>query len=173
MTKNNHYQDLAEHPLLSIVKGIDRDVERCEDILMLGYGFVLMAPIFAPITPPHILLPLMALALVISVCTARRRFHAIQNRLSASMLILDKVHIPALQPVVDVFAEHPKQSLSEGFNPLTNLARTIKSILGSLLINPFWMPIFYTLGLQFAEEKQLHLLNRKVIQLERETANWS
>jgi hypothetical protein len=40
------------------------------------------------------------------------------------------------------------------------------------MINPFWMPIFYMLGLQFAEEKQLGLLNKAVIKIEEKTANW-
>jgi len=75
------YLDLAKHPVVSMVKSVDQDVERGEDMLMLGYALVLMAPIFAPIAPPHVLLPLMAIAFVASVCMARRNFHSIQKKI--------------------------------------------------------------------------------------------
>ena len=71
-----------------------------------------------------------------------------------------------LSPITEVLDQHPSYSLTDGFNPLKNLLRTCKSLLGSLLINPFWMPIFYTLGLQFSEEKHLRLLNLAVIKVE-------
>jgi hypothetical protein len=41
-----------------------------------------------------------------------------------------------------------------------------------MMINPLWMPIFYALGLQFAEDKQLNLLNRAVIAAEEKTERW-
>lgn len=50
--------------------------------------------------------------------------------------------------------------------------RTAKSVLGSVAINPFWMPIFYMLGLQIAEEKQLRLLNKAVISAEQKSGRW-
>jgi hypothetical protein len=65
MSKPNHYLHLEQHPIVAIVKGVDQDVEYGEDILMLGYSAVLMAPLFAPIAPPYVLLPLMALCFVI------------------------------------------------------------------------------------------------------------
>jgi hypothetical protein len=171
MSHVNAYLDLAKHPVVSMVKAVDQDVERGEDILMLGYALVLMAPIFAPIAPPHILLPLMAIAFVTSVCMARRNFHGIQKKLSAAMTVTQKHDLSALRPITDVFAEHPKHTLADGFNPLKNLLRTLKSVLGALLINPFWMPIFYVLGLQFLEEKQLQLLNKAVINVEKRIAH--
>ncbi len=148
-----------------IVKNVDRDVERGEDILMLGYSLVLMAPIFAPIAPPHILLPLMALSFVVSVIWARANFYKIQRQwLPAIEKLEDNAF--KLAPISEVLNQHPTYTLTDGFNPLKNLLRTAKSLLGCLLINPFWMPIFYTLGLQFAEEKHLRLLNLAVIKVE-------
>jgi len=171
MSHDNSYLDLAKHPVVSMVKAVDKDVARGEDILMLGYGSVLMAPIFAPIAPPHILLPLMAIAFVTSVCMARRHFHNTQHKLAAAMATSQDHDLSALRPITDVFAEHPKHSLSAGFNPLKNLLRTLKSFLGALMINPFWMPIFYVLGLQILEEKQFQSLNQAVICVEKRTTH--
>ena len=173
MSQVNSYLDSANHPVVSIVKAVDEDVAHGEDILMLGYALVLMAPIFAPVAPPHILLPVMALAFVVSVCMARRNFHGIQKKLIDAMNASQKQDLTALRPITDVFAEHPKHTLADGFNPLKNLLRTLKSALGALLINPFWMPIFYVLGLQFLEEKQLQLLNKAVLTVEKRTKQLS
>lgn len=173
MNQIQAYPDSAGHPVISIVQGVDRDVERSEDILMLGYAMVLSAPIFAPIAPPYVLLPLMALSFVVSVCLARRNFHDIRRKLSVSLNPLLAHDSAILRPLTEVFAEHPKQTLTDGFNPAKNIKRTLKSTLGSLMINPFWMPIFYALGLQFAEEKQVALLNKAVCQVEQKTAAWN
>jgi len=170
MQQQQAYPDIANHPLVSIVKGVDKDVEHGEDIIMLGYSLVLAAPMFAPIAPPHILLPLMALAFLVSVCLARRHFHAIQHKLKLSMDLRQDYDFSRLKPLLDVFAEYPKFTLSHGFNPLKNLLRTAKSVLGAMMINPFWMPIFYLLGLQFVEEKQLQVLNQAVLKLEQRTS---
>ncbi len=173
MSRQKAYLNAEGHPLVAIVAGVDKDVERGEDILMLGYSLVLMAPIFAPIAPPRVLLPLMALAFVFSVCLARLNFLGIRDKLAAAIASLNgRQDLATLKPIRDIFAEHPKTTLTEGFNPLKNLMRTAKSILGAMMINPFWMPIFYVLGLQFAEEKQLSLLNRAVIDAEQKTAHW-
>jgi hypothetical protein len=171
MPHNHAYLSLAAHPLVSMLKALDQDVERGEDILMLGYGLVLMAPMFAPIAPPHILLPLMALVFVISVCMARRHFLRTRLKLSSAMAATGDLDLSALRPIAEVFAEHPKHSLGVGFNPLKNLLRTVKSALGALLINPFWMPIFYVLGLQILEEKQFFSLNQAVMAAEKRTAH--
>jgi hypothetical protein len=167
MTQQQHYPTLVNQPVTSIIKGVDRDLERGEDIIMLGYGLVMMAPIFAPVAPPQILLPLMALAFLVSVCMARNHFHKIQKRILASMDLQQDKDFSPLTPIFEVFAEHPKHTLTDSFNPLKNIQRTIKSVLGALMINPFWMPIFYVLGMQFAEEKHLQALNKAVIKLER------
>lgn len=171
MSQAKAYLDSAAHPVVAIVAGVDQDVERGEDILMLGYSLVLMAPIFAPIAPPKVLLPLMALAFVVSVCAARLNFLGIRNKLGAAIASLAGHDLSLLRPINEIFAEYPKATLTEGFNPLKNLMRTAKSILGAMMINPLWMPIFYALGLQFAEDKQLSLLNRAVIEVEQKTAH--
>lgn len=166
------YLRLTNHPVVSIVKGVDRDVERGEDILMLGYSAVLMAPFFAPFAPPKILLPLMALSFIVSVCFARRNFHGIQRKLDTAVITLESQELSALHPITEIFKEHPQQTLSDSFNPLKNPKRTAKSFLGGILMNPFWMPIFYTLGMQFVEDKQFFLLNKAVISVEDKTRHW-
>jgi len=60
--------------------------------------------------------------------------------------------------------------LAESFNPIKNLKRTGKSALGGLLINPLWMPIFYVMGMQIHEEKNLGVLNRAIIDVEQKIA---
>jgi len=173
MSNKASYVNTERCSAVAIVAAVDRDVERGEDILMLGYAVVLMAPIFAPIAPPNILLPLMALAFVVSVCAARQNFLGIRDKLAVAVQRLDKPSdLALLRPITDIFVEHPKATLSEGFNPLKNWSRTAKSILGAMMINSLWMPIFYVLGLQFAEEKQLSLLNRAVLEAEEKTARW-
>ncbi len=172
MSQHKEYLDSGRHPVVAIVAGVDKDVERGEDILMLGYSLVLMAPIFAPIAPPRVLLPLMAIAFVVSVCWARLNFLGIRDKLAQAITALPGFDLSLLQPINAIFAEHPKTTLTEAFNPLKNLMRTAKSILGAMMINPFWMPIFYVLGLQFAEEKQLGLLNKAVMLVEEKTAHW-
>jgi hypothetical protein len=166
MSQEQDYLNPSEHPVAAIIKGIDRDVERGEDILMLGFSLVLLAPSFAPLLPPRVLLPLMALIFAISATLARRNFYGMQRRLAVSMGQLEGYDLAMLRPVADIFIEHPKYTLAEAFNPLKNLNRTGKSVLGGLLINPLWMPIFYTLGIQFGEEKQLGLLNKAIIGVE-------
>ncbi len=172
MSKPSDYLHLEPHPIVAIVKGVDQDVEHGEDILMLGYSLVLMAPLFAPIAPPHILLPLMALCFIVSVCWARANFYTIQRRLLSSTELVTDRDLSVLKPIEAIFNQHPQYTLTDGFNPLKNLMRTAKSCLGGLLINPFWMPIFYVLGLQFAEEKQLQLLNKAVISVEKRIQYW-
>lgn len=161
-----HYFTQFDRSVTAVIKGIDRDVARGEDILMLGFSLVLLAPIFAPLLPPRILLPLMALTFALSATMARRHFHIMERRLSVSMILLEGYEQAMLRPVADIFVEHPSYTLAEAFNPLKNLNRTAKSVLGGFLINPLWMPIFYMLGIQFNEEKQLSLLNKAVIGVE-------
>jgi hypothetical protein len=164
------YLNPFDRSVAAVIKGIDRDVARGEDILMLGFGLVLLAPIFAPLLPPRILLPLMALTFALSTTMARRHFHNMERRLSVSMILLEAYEQAMLRPVADIFVEHPRYTLAEAFNPLKNLNRTAKSVLGGFLINPLWMPIFYMLGIQFNEEKQLSLLNKAVIGVEQRIA---
>lgn len=170
MTPEQDYLTQSDRPVAAIIKGIDRDVERGEDILMLGFSMVLLAPAFAPVAPPHILLPLMALVFALSATLARRNFYIMRRRLSVSMTQLEGYEQSMLRPVADIFSEHPTHTLAEAFNPLKNLKRTVKSVLGGILINPLWMPIFYMLGIQFNEEKQLGLLNKAIIGVERKIA---
>ena len=168
MKKSQAYPTVHHDPVISIIKSVDHDVERSEDMIMLGYMLVLAAPMFAPITPPHILLPMMALALILTVCVARRHFLAIQAKLKLSMQDWPNYQSNRLSPLLNIFNEHPKHTLTQAFNPLKNLKRTFNSTVGGILINPFWTPILYALCMQFAEEKHVHLLNRAILLLEKQ-----
>ncbi|MFM8340640.1 MAG: hypothetical protein ACKN9F_00300, partial [Methylomonas sp.] len=136
MSKPINYLNQANNPVVSIINGVDHDIKRIEGILMLGYVLVLLSPLLAPITPPHILLPLMALCFFCSVCCARFNFYNIHRKVYFSTSDLEQRHIATLQPVIDIFNTLPAKGLNEGFNPLKNLARTVKSALGAWLINP-------------------------------------
>jgi hypothetical protein len=157
----------------AIVKGIDRDVERGEDALMLGLGIVMLSSTFAPVLPPSILLPLVALTFAISSGFARMNYHNMERKLLKSMAQLEAHDKIILHPITAVFAEYPMRSLSESLNPLKNLKRTWKSALGGILINPLWMPIFYVMGMQIIEEKNLGVLNRAIIGVEQKISSLS
>ena len=155
-----------DNAVFEILKGIDRDVERGEDALMLGLGAVMLSSTFAPVAPPTVLLPLVALTFAISASFARKNYHKMERKLLESMAHLEGYEKALLYPIAAVFADYPMDSLAESFNPLKNLKRTWKSVLGGILINPFWMPIFYVMGMQISEEKNLGVLNRAIIGVE-------
>ena len=153
----------------TIVKGIDRDVERGEDVLMLGLGIVMLSSTAAPIAPPHILLPLVALVFAMTASYARINYHNMERKLLKSMESLESHDKIILNPIAAVFVEYPMCSLTESFNPLKNRRRAWKSVLGGLLMNPFWIPIFYVMGMQIQEEKNLGILNRAIIHVEQKS----
>ncbi len=154
----------------SIVQGIDKDVEHGEDILMLGLGSVMMSTFFAPIAPPPVLLPLVAITFVISSVAARIHYHNMKHKLQISMELINTHDQTLLKPIAKVFDEHPPEDLSDSFNPIKHLKRTVKSVLGGVLINPFWMPIFYMMGVQIGEEKNLNYLNFAILCVEKKIA---
>ena len=171
MSKEKSYlTGSLENKVHSIVQGIDKDVERGEDILMIGLGSVMMSTFFAPIAPPPVLLPLVAIAFVISSVVARIHYHKMQRKLRVSMEQINTRDQTILRPIAKVFDEHPPEDLSHSFNPLKNLKRTLKSALGGVLINPFWMPIFYMMGVQIGEEKNLNFLNFAIMGVEKKIA---
>ncbi len=165
--KRKHYLiDKSEITAAAIVKGIDRDVEWGEDILMLGLGIVMLSSTFAPVAPPVVILPLVALTFAITSSLARLNYHRMERRLSDSMVYLDSLEQAKLRPICQVFVEKPMGSLTESYNPLKNLKRLGKSAIGGILINPLWVPIFYTMGIQIVEENNLSVLNRAVMRVE-------
>lgn len=171
MKHNQHYLTSPSHcTAAAVVKGIDRDVEWGEDILMLGLGIVMLSSTFAPIAPPTVLLPLVALTFAITSSLARVNYHNIERKLLASLEQLSSYEQSLLKPLCTVFAEQPMCSLAESYNPLKNPKRLAKSAIGGLLINPFWLPIFYTMGIQIVEENNLVVLNRAVIRVEQRVA---
>ncbi|MCX7098094.1 MAG: hypothetical protein NTV43_09370 [Methylococcales bacterium] len=168
MSEQQHYlNDPAGNAIAEIVKGIDRDVERGEDVLMLGLGTVMLSSTFAPVAPPSVLLPLVALVFALSASYARFNYHGMERKLKASMALLKNHEQTALHPVSAVFTNYPMEPLADSFNPLKNLKRTWKSVMGGILINPFWMPIFYVMGMQIVEERNLGVLNEAIISVEK------
>lgn len=171
--KKDYLTNQFGNAVSAIVKGIDRDVERGEDVLMLGLGIVMLSSTFAPVVPPSILLPLVALTFAVSAGFARMNYHNMERKLLESMAQLEGHDKVILHPIAAVFAEYPMHSLAESFNPLKNLKRTWKSALGGILINPLWMPIFYLMGMQIIEEKNLGMLNRAIVGVEQKMASLS
>ena len=167
MKQKNHYlNESSDNPVSAIVKGIDRDVERGEDILMFGLGIVLLSSTFAPVAPPTVLLPLVALTFAISSGLARRNYLNMERRLHESLAQLERCDKAVLHPITAVFVENPMPPLIDSFNLLKNMKRTINSVCGGILINPLWMPIFYVMGIQIKEEKNLIILNKAVVGVE-------
>ncbi len=172
MAKHNDYlsKGLGDSVTM-VVNGIDRDVERGEDVLMLGLCIVILSSTFAPVAPPFILLPLVAMTFAFSAGYARINYHNMERKLLKSIAQLDGHEQMILSPIAAVFRDYPMESLTVSFNPLKNLKRTWKSALGGIVINPFWMPIFYVMGMQIVEEKKLCFLNRAIICVEQKLSS--
>ena len=163
----NYLAEPFEDPVITIVKAIDRDVARGEDILMLGFGIVMLSSTFAPIAPPTVILPMVALTFALSSGFARCHYLGMEHKLTVAMSQLERHDKAILRPIAEVFKENPMPPLIDSFNFLKNMKRTWKSVLGGILINPLWMPIFYVMGMQIVEEQNLILLNRAIISVEK------
>lgn len=171
MKAKHYFSDSNNRSVAAIVAAFDRDVEWGEDILMLGLGIVMLSSTFAPVAPPQVLLPLVALTFAITSSLARINYHRMERKLSESMKFLDSYEQAKLRPICQVFVDFPMCPLRESYNPLKNLKRLGKSAIGGVLINPLWVPIFYTMGIQIVEEINLGALNRAVIQVENRIAS--
>jgi hypothetical protein len=167
MANRQHYLTAHQAPVVAIIKGMDRDVEHGEDIVMLGFGLVMMAPLFAPVAPPSVVLPAMALTFLVCSIWARLHFYSMHRRLAASLAQLTEREHWMLKGLSAVFESLPEQTMQQTFNPLHNWKRSLRSTLGGLLINPYWMPIFYGMAVHVIEDKQLFVLNKAVMNLER------
>jgi len=170
MNEKGYLKGPFENAVETILTRIDRDVERGEDIVMFGFCVVMLSSTFAPIAPPTVVLPLVALTFALSSSLARINYHTMERKLFAAMAIIDEHDRAILRPIATVFTENPMHTLTVSFNPRKNLKRTVNSIVGGLLINPLWMPIFYVMGMQIVEEKNLGLLNRAIIGVEHKLA---
>ncbi|KJV05810.1 hypothetical protein [Methylocucumis oryzae] len=152
--------------LAKLVKAVDRDVERGEDILMLGFATVMLSSTLAPIAPPSVLLPGVALVFTLSSVCAHFNSRTIEKKLCASLPLLSAKDRLKLSPIIKVFKEHPMPVLADAFNFFKNPKRTLYSVLGGLLINPFWMPILYMMFMHISEEQNLIKLNHAVCAVE-------
>jgi hypothetical protein len=167
MAKTIHYFEATQdYSLATLVAGLDRDVARGEDVLMLGLAIVMLSSSFAPIAPPKVLLPLVALTFAITSSLARWHYHNMERKWRNSLALISPDYKAKVYAITSVFIEQPMPPLSHSYNLLKNWKRTVNSILGGMLINPLWMPIFYTMGIQIVEEKNLAVLNKAVIAVE-------
>jgi len=158
----SYLKEPVENPVTAIVEAVDRDVARNEDILMIGFAVVMLSSTFAPVAPPTLILPFVALTFAISAGVARINYLRMETKLVAAMAKLSGYEKAALRPISAVFAEQAVPPLVDSFNLFKNLKRIWKCVLGGIVINPLWMPIFYTMCLQINEEKNLIVLNRAV-----------
>ena len=108
----------------------------------------------------------MAVIFACSAGYARINYHRMEHKLSASMAALDYHDMAKLKAIANVFKQYPMPSLIDSLNPAKNLVRTWKSALGGILINPFWMPIFYMMGIQIKEEANRGVLAQVIIEVE-------
>lgn len=171
MNQDDNSATRLDDNISKIVASIDRDVERGEDIVMAGLCVVMMSTFFAPVAPPAVLLPFVAVTFAVSAGLARLNYRKIERKLTNFLVMIEEPEQSKLRPLEAVFKASPYESLSQSFNPFKNIKRTAKSILGGLLINPLWMPIFYMIGLQIDEEKKLIALNQAVMSIEQESVD--
>lgn len=169
--ETSHSENQPDQIVSAIIQDIDRYVERGEDILMSGLCIVMMSTFFAPIAPPSVLLPFVALTFAISAGLARLNYRKMGLILSNSLTGLERHQLSKLHPIRTALETFPHEPLSQSFNPLKNIKRTAKSSLGGILINPLWMPIFYMMGMQIDEEKKLIAMNKAINNIEQERLN--
>ena len=100
-----------DNPVPSIIEGIDRDVERSQDVLTLGLCLVMLSSLFAPIAPPTVLLPIVAVIFACSAGYARINYHRMEHKLSASMAAIDYHDMAKLKALANVFKQYPMPSL--------------------------------------------------------------
>ncbi|MFA5982414.1 MAG: hypothetical protein WC782_00180 [Methylococcaceae bacterium] len=166
MPVEKNYLQAGDYSISCLVDAVDKDVERGEDTLMLGYSAVLLAPLFAPILPPIVLLPAMAVLFALSAILAHYHFHSIRRKLKGCFEYIPNEDKRIIKPLLEVCLEYPSHTLSESLNPLKNVKRSFNSVIGGVLINVLWIPIFYMMGMQFNEEKSYLSLNKAVIKAE-------
>ena len=150
----------------NILKSLDNDVAKSEDILMLGLATAMFSSLIAPIAPPFVLLPAVAFVFAVTTILANNNYRKMQKQFTTAMHQLDYQQVRVVEPLIKVFKESPVQDLGDGFNPLKNLMRTWKSVLGGIVMNPLWMPIFYVMGMHISEEKRVIVLNQVIRELE-------
>ncbi len=158
----SYWDGQSEHSIAAIVAAIDRDVEHGEDILMAGFCVVMLSSTFAPVAPPIVILPLVALTFAISASLARINYLRMEAKLKATMTEMAGHDKALLGPISAIFAQNEVPPLVDSLNLFKNLKRTWKSVFGGIVINPLWMPVIYMMCLQIYEEKNLIALNKAV-----------
>ncbi len=167
MIKKKHIDEYTYKPNVdNILKSLDKDIHKSENILMYGLGAGMFSSLLAPIAPPNVLLPCVALIFVLTTTLANKNYKNMQRQFITAMRQLDYQQVRDIDPLINIFKKHPVQDLGDGFNPLKNLKRTWKSVLGGLFMNPLWMPIFYVMGMHICEEKNVILLHQAIRELE-------
>ncbi len=166
--KTSRYADKtsSETSVEHLIKELEVRVERGEVILTAGLAVGMFSSLLAPMLPPAILLPALSVSFAVTTILANINYHRMQDRLTSMIVMLDWEQRQKIQPLIGVFKECPVNNLVEGFNPLKNLKRTWKCLLGGLIMNPLWIPIFYTLAMHISEEKNLLAFSQAVTKLE-------
>ncbi len=167
MFKNKQVEEYSYQPNVeNILLSLDRDVSRSESILMFGLASGMFSSLLAPVAPPVVLLPGVALIFIVTTILAHKNYKNMQKQFTYAMHRLDYKQVRVIDPLILVFKKSPVQDLGDGFNPLKNLQRTWKSVLGGIFMNPLWMPIFYVMGMHINEEKKVIVLHQAIRQLE-------
>lgn len=173
MINNRSAHNFAYKPrFTNLIKEIDQRIVKSEDILGFGLGVAMFSSLLAPMASPEVLLPGLALNFAVTTILANRNYNKIKVILKSSMILLDYEDRQRLLPLIKVFEDCPVNDLADGFNPLKNLKRTWKSVFGGIIMNPLWIPIFYAMGMQINEEKNIIQLNQALIKLESENLNY-
>ena len=148
-----------------LVIELENRVHRGEGILTFGLAVGMFSSLLAPMLPPVILLPALSIAFALTTILANTNYNQMQLRVNSMIMSLDWDQRQKIQPVMGVFRECPVNNLVDSFNPFKNLKRTWKCLLGGILMNPLWIPIFYTLAMHISEEKNLIILGQAVMKL--------
>ena len=166
--KSKRYADNfpLEPDLEKLIRELDRKIERGEDILMFGLAMGMFSSLLAPALSPGVLLPALSISFAITTTLANKNYREIHVKLNALIQFLEWDQRQKLQPLLSVFRECPGNNIADEFNPLKNLKRTWKCLLGGVIMNPLWIPIFYTMGMHIREEKNLVVLNEALMKIE-------
>ena len=149
-----------------LVKELETRVQKGEGILTFGLAVGMFSSLLAPMLSPAILLPALSIAFAVTTILANTNYNQMQLCVNSMIMSLDWDQRQKIQPVMGVFRECPVNNLVDSFNPFKNLKRTWKCLLGGILMNPLWIPIFYTLAMHISEEKNLITLSKAVMKLD-------
>ena len=90
MIKKKHIDEYTYKPNVdNILKSLDKDIHKSENILMYGLGAGMFSSLLAPIAPPNVLLPCVALIFVLTTTLANKNYKNMQRQFITAMRQLD------------------------------------------------------------------------------------